>query len=208
MSLLSTGVVHLAQAGSRDTVVMIQAPLERGTLESVTLAGQFAVLLAALVLLGAILVVLLALRKSTEELTSLLKSSYKDISEAALAVRRTAEDVRVITQSVKTDVAAVSDTVRYVNKGVRRAVRRTRQRLEEMDALASVAQEEAENLVASTSSALRGFQAGAAALRRTFLFSRGNGARRKRKRPPVRTERRGYAGRERPTIRARVADDT
>ena len=69
-------------------------------------------------------VVLVALRKSVQELTRLLHSSYGDISAAAHAVRNVAEDVRGITQSVKTDVGAVSETIRHVNRGVRRAVRR------------------------------------------------------------------------------------
>lgn len=193
--------------GARDTVVMIQAPVERGVMETLVSTGQFVVSLVVLVLLAGIVFVLVALRKSVQELTALLHSSYGDVSAAAHAVRNASEDVRVITQSVKTDVAAVSDTVRLVNSGVRRAVRRARSRLQRLDALVEVAQEEAEELVMSTSSAVRGVRAGAAALRRTFLFTRGRDARR-RKRRSARHDGAPDTGGDRPRIRTRVTEET
>jgi hypothetical protein len=207
MSLLPTWWLSVVAQDvfGRDTVVMIQAPVERGVMETLAASGQFAVSVIVLILLAAIVFVLLALRKSVQELTKMLHSSYGDISAAAHAVRNVSEDVRSITQSVKTDVAAVSDTVRFVNTGVRRAVRRARTRLQRLDALVEVAQEEAEDLVASTASAVRGVQAGAAALRRTFQFTRRRGIKRKRKRRAWRAER---APSERPRIRTRVIEET
>jgi hypothetical protein len=202
-----TVLLALQGAGVRDTVVMIQAPVERGAMETLTATGQFLVSLVVLILLAAIVFVLVALRRSVQELTKLLHSSYGDISAAAHSVRNVSEDVRSITQSVKTDVAAVSETVRIVNKGVRRAVRRARSRLQRLDALVEVAQEEAEDLVISTSSAVRGLQAGAAALRRTFQFNRRHDIRRKRKRRSWRDEA-PESPRERPSIRARVVKET
>ncbi|HEX9565079.1 MAG TPA: hypothetical protein VF981_13945 [Gemmatimonadaceae bacterium] len=209
MSLLSScwTLLLVQDTGIRDTVVMIQAPVDRSAMETLVAGGQFAVSLVVLILLAAIVIVLVALRKSVQELTRLLHSSYGDISAAAHAVRNVSEDVRGITQSVKTDVAAVSDTVRYVNKGVRRAVRRARWRLDRLDALVDVAQEEAEDLVMSTASAVRGVQAGAAALRRTFQFNRRHGLKRKRKRRSWRDDRPDSA-RERPRIRVRVVEET
>jgi len=207
VDLLTLSVLSLLPQGGAfpDTVVMIQPPVERGVLETIVASGQLVVSIVVLVLMAAIVMVLMALRKSVQELTTLLHSSYGDLSAAAHAVRNVSEDVRVLTQSVKTDVAAVSDTVRYVNKGVRRAVRRARHRLERLDALVEVAQEEAEDLVMSTSSAVRGVRAGAAALRRTFQFTKRNGMKRKRRRA---RQDRGDTGRERPRIRARVVEDT
>lgn len=194
----------LAQGAVRDTIVMIPMPVERGWMETVASTGQFLVSLVVLLLLGAIVFVLIALRKSVQELTTLLHSSYGDLSAAAHAVRNVSDDVRQVTQSVKTDFAAVSDTVRLVNKGVRRAVRRARTRLRRLDALVAVAQEEAEDFVLSTSSALSGVRAGAAALRRTFQFTRGASRKRQRKR---RRPERGESLRERPRIRSRVTEE-
>jgi hypothetical protein len=101
-----------AQAqGIRDTVVMIPAAAERSVMETLAASGQFAVSLVVLILLGAIVFVLIALRKSIHELTQLLHSSYGDISAARIGAQCAAER-QGITQSVKTDVGAVSDTIR------------------------------------------------------------------------------------------------
>ena len=132
----------LQDQGVRDTVVMIPAAVDRSFWENLAAGGQFAVSLVVLVLLAAVVIVLVALRKSVQELTRLLHSSYGDISAAAHSVRNVAEDVRGITQSVKTDFGAVSDTIRQVNTGVRKAVRRAELRLRRLDALVGVAQEE------------------------------------------------------------------
>lgn len=208
MSLVSSlGMsLMLQDQAIRDTVVMIQG--DRGVMETIAVGGQFVVSLVVLVLLGAVVFVLLALRKSVQDLTRLLNASSGDISAAAHSVRNVAEDVRGITQSVKTDVGAVSDTLRHVNSGVRRAVRRAEARLQRLDALVGVAQEEAEELVLSSASALRGVRLGAAALKRSFLYTRRRGVKRKKRRP-VRDDIRP-AGRpgERPRIRTRVVDPT
>lgn len=200
----------LQDQGVRDTVVMIPAAAERGLMETLAVTGQFAVSVVVLVLLGAIVFVLLAMRKTIQELTKLLHSSYGDISSAAHSVRNVAEDVRGITQSVKTDVGAVSDTIRRVNSGVRRAVRRAEARLNRLDALVGVAQEEAEEFVLSSASAMRGVRLGAAALKRSFLYTRRRGIKRKKRRPLRERERetrpeRSGAG---PRIRTRVVDPT
>ena len=198
----------LQDQGIRDTVVMIAAPTDRSLIETLAVGGQFVVSLVVMVLLGAIVFVMLAMRKSVQELTRLLHSSYGDISAAAHSVRNVAEDVRGITQSVKTDFGAVSDTVRHVNKGVRRAIRRAESRLRRLDALVGVAQEEAEEFVMSSASAMRGVRLGAAALKRSFLYTRRRGVKRKKRRPSRDEDVRTDGGRERPKIRTRVVDPT
>jgi methyl-accepting chemotaxis protein len=199
----------LQDQGIRDTVVMIQAAADRSLMETLAVTGQFVVSLVVLVLLGAVVFVLVALRKSVQDLTRLLNASSGDISAAAHSVRNVAEDVRSITQSVKTDVGAVSDTIRHVNTGVRRAVKRAEARLDRLDALVGVAQEEAEEFVLSSASALKGVRFGAAALKRSFLYARRRGMKRKKRRrereeDEVRTDRRT----EGPRIRTRAVDPT
>lgn len=190
----------------RDTVVMI--PAQRGFMETLAMTGQFVVSVVVLVLLFAVVYVLLALRKSVQDLTKLLNSSSGDITAAAHSVRHVAEDVRGITQSVKTDVSAVSDTVRLVNSRVRRGIRRAEARMERLDALVGVAQEEAEEFVLSSASALRGVRLGAAALKRSFLFTRRRGLKRKKRRPMRREDGRAERVGDGPRIRTRVVDPT
>ena len=203
----SLGISLLLQDQAiRDTVVMI--PAQRGFMETLAMTGQFVVSLVVLVLLGAVVYVLLALRKSVQDLTKLLNSSSGDISAAAHSVRHVAEDVRGITQSVKTDVGAVSDTVRLVNSRVRRGIRRAEARLKRLDALVGVAQEEAEEFVLSSASALRGVRLGAAALKRSFLYTRRRGLKRKKQRPLRNDERRAERHGDGPRIRTKVVDPT
>ena len=203
----SLGISLLLQDQAiRDTVVMI--PAQRGVMETVAMTGQFVVSLVVLVLLGAVVYMLLALRKSVQDLTRLLNSSSGDITAAAHSVRHVAEDVRGITQSVKTDVGAVSDTVRLVNSRVRRGIRRAEARLKRLDALVGVAQEEAEEFVLSSASALRGVRLGAAALKRSFLYTRRRGLKRKKQRPVRRDERRAERVGDGPRIRTKVVDPT
>jgi len=204
----SLGILLLLQdQGIRDTVVMIPAAAEQSLMQTLSAGGQFAVSVIVLILLGAIVFVLLALRKSVQELTRLLHSSYGDISAAAHSIRNVSEDVRGITQSVKTDVGAVSDTIRHVNRGVRRAIRRAEARLHRLDALVGVAQEEAEEFVMSSASTLRGVRLGAAALKRSFLSTRRRGLKRKKRRPIREDDVRTGRG-DRPRIRTRVVDPT
>jgi hypothetical protein len=96
-----------------------------------------------------------------------------------------------------------------VNTGVRRAVKRAEARLDRLDALVGVAQEEAEEFVLSSASALKGVRFGAAALKRSFLYARRRGMKRKKRRrereeDEVRTDRRT----EGPRIRTRAVDPT
>jgi methyl-accepting chemotaxis protein len=196
----------LQDQGVRDTVVMV--PADQGFMATLAVTGQFVVSLVVLVLLGAVVFVLLALRKSVHELTKLLNSSYGDISATAHSVRNVAEDVRGITQSLKTDVGAMSDTIRHVNSGVRKVVRRAEVRLQRLDALVGVAQEEAEDFVLSSASTLRGVRLGASALKRSFLSARRRGQKRKKRRPVRDDDYRTERGNERPRIRTRVVDPT
>lgn len=197
----------LQNQGIRDTVVMI--PSNRGLIETLALGGQFVMSVIMVILLGTVLFVLLELRKASGELARVLQASSSELSGAAHAVRNVAEDVRAITQTVKTEVGAVGDTVRHVNRRVRRAVRRAEDRLDRLDALVGVAQEEAEDFVLSSTSALRGVRLGAAALKRSFLSARRRGVKRKKRRPIRDDDRRPSARTgNRPRIRPRVVDPT
>ena len=97
-----------------------------------------------------------------------------------------------------------------MNTGVRRAVKRAEARLDRLDALVGVAQEEAEEFVMSSASALRGVRFGAAALKRSFLYARRRGLKRKKRRREraTKTEMRTERRTEGPRIRTRAVDPT
>ncbi len=188
-----------------DTIVTIQVPAARSWMDSVVAGGQVVVSLAVLALLAAVVVSLLALRRSMHELTNLFRSSYGDLSAAAHSVRNVADDVRGITQSVKGDVEVAGETVRLANDKVRGALERAEERFERLDALVEVAQEEAEEFVVSAAAALRGARRGASVLRQTFQFARRNGKHRpaRRKSRAATGARRWKTGDQRPRIRER-----
>jgi hypothetical protein len=112
-----------------------------------------------------------------------------------------------MTESLRTDVDAVGDTVRVVSDGVREAVTRAQRRLQRLDALMQVAQDEAEDFVVSSAATLRGLRFGAGVLRRSFLFARRNGAKRVKKRRRFREPSRSVGAatdEERPRIKSRA----
>lgn len=220
--LTTTGLALLLQgAALPDTIIAIQAPVDRGWLETSAAVMQILVSVVLIGMLAAILLGLSRLAAALQEMTTLLRSSHDEISAALHNVRGVAEEIGEVTRSVRADVEAVSETIRTANDGARAALRRAGRRLRRLDALVGVAQEEAEDFVMSSASALRGLRVGAKALRRGFLFFGGNGARRKRRRLRDRAARRRYermeeydgeeyeAGElmERPRIRRRVPDE-
>ena len=97
----SLGISLMLQGqGVRDTVVMIQAATDRGLMETIAVTGQFLVSLVVLVLLGAVVFVLVTLRKSVQDLTRILNASSGDISAAGHSLPNLAGEVPNITQSV------------------------------------------------------------------------------------------------------------
>jgi uncharacterized protein YoxC len=197
------------QAALTDTIVTKQI-VERTWWQVLIDIEQAIVPLMLLALLFAVAFGVFKLARGVQEATKILHASSADISGAAHSVRTVAEDVRGITTSVRGDVEEVGVTVRAVNDGVRAAAGRFEERLRRLDALAEVAQEEAEDFVMSTASTLRGVRQGASVFRKTFLFRRnGSGQARKRRKAREREERRREHERqgERPRIRRHVPDE-
>lgn len=210
MSVLGAATIAGLQAGAvRDTIVTIQVA-DRSWMDVVITTSQFIVSLAVLGLLIAIVMVLLALRKGVRELTQLLHSSYGELSAAAHSVRNVADDVKGITGALRGDAEEIGVTVRAMNDGVRSLMADAEDRLYRLGALVDVAQEEAEEFVASSVGTMRGLRIGASALRRSLFFAGRNGLfrPRKKRRPRSRLDGRRSARMddddERPRIRPRV----
>lgn len=212
MSLLITAPAWLYQSAAlRDTIVTIQVPAGRSWTDIVIAGGQLVVSLAVLALLVAIVLMLVALRKGIKELTTLLHSSYGELSAAAHGIRNVADDVKGITGSLRGDVDELGATVRAVNDGVKVVLGRAKKRLRRLDALVDVAQAEAEEFVVNSAATLRGLRFGASALRRSLMFAgRGSAVKRRRRRRRFRAARDGADRRaaERPRIRTQAHDHT
>lgn len=206
MSPLMTAPAWLYQAAAvRDTIVTIQVPAARSWTDVVIAGGQLVVSIAVLALLVAVVLMLVALRKGIKELTTLLHSSYGELSAAAHGIRNVAEDVKGITGSLRGDVDELGATVRAVNDGVRVVLARAKKRLRRLDALVDVAQAEAEEFVVNSAATLRGLRFGASALRRSLMFAgRGSSIKRRRRRRRYRAARDGAGANERSVERPRI----
>jgi methyl-accepting chemotaxis protein len=187
---------------ARDTIVALAQA--RSGWETAASVSQVLIALVMVVLLAAILAALAALRRTMAEVAALFQASRDDIAAAARSVRLVAEDLHAVTTVARSEVEALADTLRDVNEGVQRLLRRVRSRLQRLDALAELAQEQAEDFVVSAAATLRGVRMGASVLRRGLRLARRNGGRAGR-----RFRRRGVAadvgggGVERPHIATR-----
>jgi hypothetical protein len=192
-----------ALPASRDTLLAAVLP-PRSAWETAADISQIFLALVLVVLLAAIVASLAALRRAVTELATLLNLSREDVALAARGARRLAEDLQAVSAVARKEVEALAHTLRGANEGLQQLLRRARLRLQRLDALAELAQEEAEDFVVSAAATLRGLRLGASVLRRGLLAARRNGARagrrlRSRRAAPAEPEREP----ERPRIRTR-----
>jgi uncharacterized protein YoxC len=200
----------LQNAAQTDTSVT-KVILDRSWWQVLVEIEQALVPLLLIALLVSVVITIGKVAKGIEEVQRLLQASSNDISQATQSIRKVAESVQGVTDSVRTEVEGVTETVHSVNDRLRAAAAHAEDRLRRFGALVDVAQEEAEDFVISAASTLRGVRRSAKVLRRSLFFIRGNGAlrARRRRRASDRDEerrRRKQEGRERPGIRTPVED--
>ena len=175
----------LLQATADSTTTRIV--VENGWLANVASFGQGIVSLLVTIMLVLIVLMLFALKKSLDELTKLVKSSHEPVHAVLTDVRDVTVELRTLAQSVRGPVTRIVETVDVAGARVRAAIERAEDRLERLDALAGVVQDEAEELVVKSASVARGLGVGGAALG-AALFGGRNGAKGGR---PRRTHARG-----------------
>ena len=182
----------LIQAADSATTRIV---VENGWLANVASIGQGIVSLLVTVMLVLIVLMLFALKKSLDELTNLVKSSHEPVHAVLQDARAVTSELRTLTQSVREPVTRIVETVDLAGGRVRSAMVRAERRLERLDALAGVVQDEAEELVVKSASVARGLRVGGAAVGAALLGrGGGRGGGRERERRPssrARTERNG-----------------
>jgi uncharacterized protein YoxC len=125
--------------------------------------------LNTLVLLALVLVLVPAVwsfTQSLRQLRALLDRVYDDLKPLTNHANRIAANVDEITDSVRTEVTHVVQSVAKANEGISRAIASTERRLQQFGALADVAQEEVERAFVSTAAVVEGVKAGAKAATR------------------------------------------
>jgi uncharacterized protein YoxC len=120
-------------------------------------------------LVGLIVLLLMVVgraRAAGKRLEQLIQRTMDDLQPVIARGKEISANLSAVTNSIRGDVEAVSDTVASANESVRAALAATEERLGEFNALLNVVQDEAENLFVSTAAAVRGVRGGAASLSR------------------------------------------
>jgi uncharacterized protein YoxC len=149
----------------RDTVIMKAVPPDRGTLDRITEVASSLIAIALLTLTVVAVPVAFHSRRTYRKVHQLLDRVYDDIAPIMNHAHNVADNVNFITTSIRTDVLKVHETIDAANARVQDALALTERRMNELNALLSVVQEEAEHLFVSTASTVRGVREGAAAFR-------------------------------------------
>lgn len=158
----------LAQAAGAhilpDAIVTTQVALSTGPLGTVSALANVLMAIAVIVFVAILIPAAVSLRRATEKASRLIDKLSGELSPIATRVNRISDNVDSITTTVRANVDEVSRTVRYVAERTRLGVEGVEQRVGELNALLSIAQNELEHAVVSTAATLHGVQAGVAAL--------------------------------------------
>ena len=153
-----------AAAGLRDTVLMKQVDV--GIVEHVSDVLKALIELALLALILVAIPVVWKLRNIYKKVNALVDRINGDIAPIVKHATAIADNVNVVTTSIRGEVEKVNATIEAANQRVHEAVETAERRVNEFNALLEIVQEEAEQLFVSTASTVRGVRSGAAAFRR------------------------------------------
>lgn len=156
-----------AVAGLRDTVLMKQVDV--GIVEHISDVLKALIELALLALILVAIPVVWKFRNVYKKVNALVDRINGDMAPIMKHVTAIADNVNIVTTSIRGDVEKVNATIEAATARVHQAVETAERRLNEFNALLEVVQEEAEHLFVSTASTVRGVRSGAS------VFSRRDG---------------------------------
>ena len=160
------GLIHgtelLLQAARSlpDTLYTKQVAASPTTFEKITSVASGLLTITIMVLAVALVPAAWNFRKSYKKVSDMLDKIYGDINPLMRHASAIADNVDYITTSVRVDVQQVSQTVAAVNQRLQQAVNAAEMRINELNALLDVVQEEAESAFVVTASTLRGVKTG------------------------------------------------
>jgi uncharacterized protein YoxC len=143
-----------------DTIYTKQIVAEPGLWEKITSAASGVITITVIVLTVALVPAAWNFRKSYKKVSDMLDKIYGDINPLMRHASAIADNVDYITTSIRVDVQQVSQTVAAVNQRLQEAVAGAQDRMNELNALLDVVQEEAESAFLTTASTIRGVQTG------------------------------------------------
>jgi len=157
------GAELLLQAAARtlpDTLYTKQLAAAPSTFEKVTSIASGLLTITIMILAVALVPAAWNFRKSYKKVSDMLDKVYGDINPLMRHASAIADNVDYITTSVRVDVQQVSQTIAAVNQRLQQAVGAAETRINELNALLDVVQEEAESAFVVTASTIRGVKTG------------------------------------------------
>lgn len=143
-----------------DTIYTKQIVAEPGLWEKITSAASGVMTITVIVLTVALVPAAWNFRKSYKKVSDMLDKIYGDINPLMRHASAIADNVDYITTSIRVDVQQVSQTVAAVNHRLQEAIAGAEDRMNQLNALLDVVQEEAESAFVTTASTIRGVQTG------------------------------------------------
>src|SRR3954471_19618838 len=159
---ISSGAELLLQVARTlpDTIYTKQIVAEPSAWDKITSAASGVMTITVIVLTVALVPAAWNFRKSYKKVSDMLDKIYGDINPLMRHASAIADNVDYITTSIRVDVQQVSQTVAAVNQRLQEAVAGAQDRMNELNALLDVVQEEAESAFLTTASTIRGVQTG------------------------------------------------
>jgi hypothetical protein len=140
-----------------------------GAVEVIAIIAIAIIGLALIALLAVLIPAVLELRKAAGKMEVILDRISGDLDPVITRAKSIADNADYITGVVRADVGEVSGTIRRAKDGLNVALDTTEKRVKELGALLRLFQDEVEQTFVSGTSMLRGFRAGADALRQDAL---------------------------------------
>jgi len=171
--------VPVLQAASFPDTLIARTIPDRGVLEWTSGILQIVVLLLAVGALIALILLLMALRDGVHRLNATVSALSTETKPLLAHATAMSSDARAMVALVREDVAKVSQAAGAIGEELRYAAETTAQRVDDVNAVLDVLQDELEDTAISAVSALRGARLGVRA-----VASRLPGRRSKRSRRP------------------------
>lgn len=145
---------------ANDTIYTKQVAAEPSWFDKVTGAASAIMTITIIVLSAALIPAAWNFRKSYKKVSDMLDKIYGDINPLMRHASSIADNVDYVSTAIRVDIQQVSQTVAAVNQRLQQAVSSAEARINQLNALLEVVQEEAESAFVSTASTIRGVKTG------------------------------------------------
>lgn len=162
MGWIGSGSELLLQAARAltDTIYTKQVVAEPGLWSKVTSVASGIMTITVIILTVALVPAAWNFRKSYKKVSDMLDKIYGDINPLMRHASAIADNADYISTAIRVDIQQVSQTVAAVNQRLQQAASAAEARINQLNALLEVVQEEAESAFVRTASTIRGVQTG------------------------------------------------